>query len=142
MADQSDTSLRAMLAQRMANQGAGGVRNPVNRMLLGLSNPAAEGPAPGVVVQPSAAATGAEPALGLRDRLFRRFISAQQAGFATPGPNIIPGAALRPQVQEAFKDAGGVFGVDVTDLSPEETNALRFMLDPSWVAQHGGQQGA
>jgi hypothetical protein len=128
------------LAQLLAQQGAAGIRNPVNRYLLGLpsTSPTAQD-AQQLQTRNQEDMRRREAAQrenSLKDKLFKRFITVDQAGFGVPGKGVITGAALRPEVQEAFKDLGGVSAIDVTNMSPEEETALMMYLDPKWVNRH------
>ena len=67
-----------------------------------------------------------------------RIRTVADTGFAVPGPGVLPGFALRPEVRQAFEEMGGVAGFDTTNMSPEEEKGLAFIIDPKWVAERQG----
>ena len=132
--------MASKFVELMAQQGAAGIRNPVNRFLLNLPS---SSPVAGVAGQQQAAAQPrpAQPAKqerklnSMQEKLFNRLITGKDAGFSIPGPGILPGVAVRPEVRKMFEDVGGITGMDVTNLSPDEERGLMFILDPVWVAK-------
>lgn len=131
------------LVALLASQGSKAMSNPVARFALGL-------PVGGRGVEQAAAAQSGSPASStgrkqnagpsIQDKLFARVRTVQDTGFAVPGPGVLPGYALRPEVRELFKDQGGVSGYDVSNITPEEQQGLAMLLDPKWVAGHQGGQ--
>ena len=141
------------LAELLALQGARALHNPIARYALGLAStdkgsytktppvasggsPGGTGNGPGVKQTPIGSQGKPSPEQSLQDKLLARMITVKDSGFAIPnGQGILPGVALRPEVRKAFEDAGGVVGIDITELSPEEERGLAMLLDPQWTSR-------
>jgi hypothetical protein len=148
----ADPRLVAMLA----SQGPKAINNPVARFVMNL--PAGQ---KGVDASRALAQYGyssdaianaikqqapkrqeqaaAEPS-SIQAKLLARVRTGSETGFAVPGPGVLPGFALRPEVRAAFESMGGVAGFDVSNLSPEEEKGLAFIIDPKWVAERQAAQ--
>jgi hypothetical protein len=126
--------LRNIIAQNAAQTGGESMRSPIVRDLLGLrvgglyGQPAATGDP--VAQQPRRDTRQPD---SIQDRLFRRMLVADDVGYGTPGEGVLSAGALRPEVRQLFEDRGGVVGVDITNMTPEERNALRVLLDPRYA---------
>jgi|WetSurMetagenome_2_1015567.scaffolds.fasta_scaffold10221_15 hypothetical protein len=128
-----DNQLAALLALR----GSESMRNPVTRFALGLPlGSRAQQPS-----QPRSAFSQSQTASGVRDKLLARIRTVKDTGFAVPGPGVLPGYSLRPEVRQMFAEQGGVAGFDVSNLSPDEQKGLAFILDPKWVNENTGGGG-
>jgi hypothetical protein len=130
------------LAMYLASQGKRSVRNPIARFALGL--PTGSSGVDETTQYASQKQLGKDPSKpatssAIQDKLLARIRTVSDTGFAVPGPGVLPGYALRPEVRQAFESMGGVAGFDVSNMSPEEQNGLRLLLDPKWVAENQGR---
>jgi len=131
----ADPRLVAMLA----SQGPKALQNPVTRFALGLpigNQGVIPQPQPQPQPQPSSEKTAqGKNNSGIQEKLLARIRTVAETGFAVPGPGILPGYALRPEVRAAFDEMGGVSGFDATKLSPDEEKGLALIIDPNWVRE-------
>jgi hypothetical protein len=70
----------------------------------------------------------------LQDKLYARILTDENMPASLD--NILPGYALRPEVQKVFGNKA--LGISLANMSPEEQRGLRFILDPQWIKEQGG----
>ncbi|OFW58433.1 MAG: hypothetical protein A2Y75_01610 [Candidatus Solincola sediminis] len=121
------------------------LNNPVVRSYLGLkqgdpgTNIAGLFSPQAATANPQPKKESAEPSQVLQDALLKRMKFANDVGFATPGPGMLTGAALKPEVRQWGEEyGGGIVAVDLSGITPSEEKALRYMLDPKWLERHNG----
>lgn len=73
----------------------------------------------------------------MADFALRRIVTGDSSGWGGAlDPGVVTGAALRKDVRDAFEKYGGVTGVYIGNMSPEEKRRMLLLLDPVWVQQH------
>lgn len=130
------------LADLLSDSKGEALNSPVVRMALGLpvgapgSRSEAAPRAPSVVQKQAAAVA---PSKSIQDAIIKRFKFVDEVGYVRPGPGMLSGAKLRPEVQKWGEEyGGGIVAIDMTDITPAEVNALRYMIDPKWFEQGNG----
>ena len=111
-----------------ARLASGETHNPIVRFVAGL--PQLPSPRPR---QYRPASPQRPTQQSLQDKLLARIKTIEETGYGHPGGNMLPAAALRPEVAKLFAGAGGVSGIDVSNMTPEEQRGLRLFLSPQWV---------
>jgi hypothetical protein len=143
-------SSRRRAVNMVARPGGQGVHNPVARHVLGFPSESGVGAAgaaadSGPAARPPSTPSGRENATAsavesVQDKLFKRLLFADAVGYGVPGPGVLTGAAFRSALRSMGEERGGLVGMDVTNLSPEEERALPILLDPEWVARQRRSQ--
>jgi hypothetical protein len=123
-------------ASLLAQTGGRALRSPVVRYVAGLpssdlGSPDAQRPGDLSSREKPRPSTPEKPSV--QDRLFKRLLFADSVGYGVPGQGILTGAAFRSSLRSLGEERGGLVGMDITDLSPEEERALPILLDPAWV---------
>lgn len=125
------------LGQRIASQGADTRANPVVNMLMGWRGNAAQQqptqPKPRAQARAQSIAPQQTQGQDVQARILARIKTTDETGLARPGEGMLPGMALRPEVRKLFEPAGGASMIDISNLSPEERNGLKMLIDPSWA---------
>lgn len=137
-------------ASLVASSGGRELHSPVVRFVMGLPASDMGSPSPS---QPQArpssrppsapeaqSTTEAQSKESVQDKLFKRLLFADTVGYGVPGPGVLTGAAFRSALRGMGEERGGLVGMDVTNLTPEEERALPILLDPEWVERQRRNQ--